>query len=76
MVVVAGGNDGNATSAVTDPAMDSFVIAVGASSTNGTVTTNDDDVAPFVNYWSVSSGSRWSFIKAPAAGRGFFGLLV
>ncbi|WP_432825286.1 S8 family serine peptidase [Dactylosporangium sp. CA-092794] len=49
VVVIAAGNDGAATAALTNPAMDPFVVAVGASTTNQTVTTADDTIAPFTN---------------------------
>jgi serine protease AprX len=62
VVVVAAGNDGNTTSALTNPAMDPFVVAVGASTTNNTVTTADDDVASFSNN---STQSRKADLLAP-----------
>jgi serine protease AprX len=49
VVVAAAGNDGNAATMLTDPATDPFVIAVGASATKGTLSTADDDLAPFTN---------------------------
>jgi serine protease AprX len=45
VVVVSAGNSGS--TALADPAMDPFVIAVGALDTNGTLTTRDDKVAGF-----------------------------
>ncbi|WP_432972880.1 S8 family serine peptidase [Dactylosporangium sp. CA-233914] len=48
-VVIAAGNDGNATTALTNPAMDPFVVAVGASTTKQTTTTGDDELATFTN---------------------------
>ena len=48
VVVVAGGNDGNAT-ALRNPAFNPFVIAVGASDTGGTETAKDDFVTAFSN---------------------------
>ncbi|MER7008333.1 S8 family serine peptidase [Dactylosporangium sp. NPDC000555] len=61
VVVIAAGNDGGATSALTNPAMDPFVVAVGASTTNQTVSTADDDIAPFTN----GSTSRKPDLLAP-----------
>jgi serine protease AprX len=49
VVVVAAGNDGNGTSTLTNPAMDPFVLAVGASTTNNTIATTDDDLATYTN---------------------------
>jgi serine protease AprX len=49
VVVVAAGNDGSLTTALTNPAMDPFVLAVGASTTNNTITTTDDDLAAYTN---------------------------
>jgi serine protease AprX len=49
VVVIAAGNDGTSTSVLTNPAMDPFVVAVGASTTNQTVATTDDDLATFTN---------------------------
>jgi serine protease AprX len=49
VVVAAAGNDGNGATMLTNPATDPFVIAVGAASTKGTLTTADDDLAPFTN---------------------------
>jgi serine protease AprX len=53
VVVVAAGNDGNFLP-LRAPAIDPFVIAVGASDTNGTLNTSDDSVATFSN--CVKSG--------------------
>ncbi|MFI7547004.1 S8 family serine peptidase [Actinoplanes sp. NPDC049599] len=49
VVVAAAGNDGNAATRLTNPATDPFVIAVGAAATKGTLSTADDDLAPFTN---------------------------
>jgi serine protease AprX len=46
-VVVAGGNDGTARPALTNPATDPYVIAVGADDLKGTASALDDVVAPF-----------------------------
>jgi serine protease AprX len=47
VVVAAAGNEGVADRSLTDPANDPAVIAVGAASTKGTVSTSDDDFAAF-----------------------------
>jgi len=49
VVVAAAGNDGNGATMLTNPATDPFVISVGASATKGTLSTADDDLAPFTN---------------------------
>jgi serine protease AprX len=49
VVVVAAGNDGNDTVRLTNPATDPFAIAVGATSTNDTLATDDDALAKFSN---------------------------
>jgi serine protease AprX len=53
VVVVAAGNDGNATSSLTNPAIDPFVIAVGAVDNNGTRDDDDDRIASFSNRGSM-----------------------
>lgn len=62
VVVVAAGNDGSTTTALTNPAMDPFVLAVGASTTNNTVATTDDDLATYTNN---SNAARKVDILAP-----------
>ena len=47
VVVVSAGNDGNATERLTDPAMDPYVLAVGASDDTATERRDDDVVADF-----------------------------
>jgi serine protease AprX len=54
VVVVAAGNAGQGTVSLNNPAIDPYVIAVGASETNGTVTTADDTLAPFTNRGSAT----------------------
>ncbi|GAA3452736.1 hypothetical protein GCM10018962_45690 [Dactylosporangium matsuzakiense] len=49
VVVIAAGNDGGTTTTLTNPAMDPFVVAVGASTTKQTTTTGDDELAGFTN---------------------------
>jgi serine protease AprX len=56
VVVVAAGNNGNAAGVLTNPAMDDWVLAVGATATNGTTATGDDTLAPFTNLSSTSTG--------------------
>lgn len=56
VVVVAAGNGGQQTTSLNNPATDPFIIAVGASETNGTVTTADDTLAPFTNRGSQTRG--------------------
>src|SRR5712692_7329431 len=47
VVVVAGGNDGKTATSLADPAVDPFVIAVGADDPMGTMTPLDDAPASF-----------------------------
>jgi serine protease AprX len=56
VVVAAAGNDGNAAGALTNPAVDDWVIAVGATATKGTTSTTDDTLAPFTNLSSTTAG--------------------
>ncbi|GAA3453554.1 S8 family serine peptidase [Dactylosporangium matsuzakiense] len=56
VVVAAAGNDGNAAGALTNPATDDWVVAVGATATNGTTGTTDDTLAPFTNLSSTKTG--------------------
>src|SRR5690349_8268185 len=49
-VVVAAGNQGNSFGRLAHPAMDPFVIAVGAASTKGTTATTDDELSPYTNF--------------------------
>ncbi len=53
VVVVSAGNNGNATDRLTDPAMDPYVLAVGASDDLGTDRRDDDVVTDFSNRGSV-----------------------
>jgi serine protease AprX len=48
VVVVAAGNDGN-QGQLRSPAIDPYVLSVGAIDSNGTPSTNDDRLAPFSN---------------------------
>ncbi|MEV4510899.1 S8 family serine peptidase [Dactylosporangium sp. NPDC049525] len=56
VVVAAAGNDGNTTGMLTNPAVDDWVIAVGATATKGTASTTDDTLAPFTNLSSTTGG--------------------
>jgi serine protease AprX len=62
VVVVSGGNDGTTRPALTDPATDPYVIAVGADDLRGTATSTDDTVAPFS---SRGSSTRTVDVVAP-----------
>ncbi|WP_433045142.1 S8 family serine peptidase [Dactylosporangium sp. CS-033363] len=62
VVVIAAGNDGSTTQVLTNPAMDPFVVAVGASTTKQTTTTGDDELATFTN---GSTASRKVDVLAP-----------
>jgi serine protease AprX len=62
VVVVAAGNDGVAGVPLTDPAIDPYVIAVGASDNVGTDKVDDDQVADFT---SVGTPARRPDLLAP-----------
>jgi serine protease AprX len=62
VVVVSVGNDGAAGTSVTMPALNPYVIAVGAADTQGTDATSDDTLAPFS---SVGNYSRHADLLAP-----------
>jgi serine protease AprX len=62
VVVASVGNGGANSGGVADPAMDPYVIAVGASDTNGTVSPGDDSVASFSSY---GNGVRNPDLVAP-----------
>lgn len=62
VVVVAAGNEGAAGTTLTNPAIDPFVIAVGASDHNGTEDRKDDRLASFS---SVGRSSRRPDVLAP-----------
>ena len=53
VVVVSAGNNGNLTERLTDPAMDPYVLAVGASDDLGTDSRGDDVVTDFSNRGSL-----------------------
>jgi serine protease AprX len=56
VVVAAGGNRGPSALSLDNPAIDPYVIAVGASETNGTFTSSDDTIAPFNSAPSATRG--------------------
>ncbi|RSM46260.1 peptidase S8 and S53 subtilisin kexin sedolisin [Actinoplanes sp. ATCC 53533] len=49
VVVAAAGNQGNSFPRMTHPAMDLWLIAVGATATKGTTATTDDELSQFTN---------------------------
>jgi serine protease AprX len=62
LVVVAAGNNGNSTARLTNPAADEWVLAVGATATNGTPATADDSLTTFTN---LSTGGNQLDLLAP-----------
>ncbi|MEV4512607.1 S8 family serine peptidase [Dactylosporangium sp. NPDC049525] len=62
LVVAAAGNDGNTAGKLTNPATDEWLLAVGATATNGTVATADDTLATFTN---LSNGGNQVDVLAP-----------
>ena len=62
VVVTSAGNSGMSAARLTDPAIDPFVIAVGADDPAGTTATTDDTVAAFS---SVGNGARNPDLVAP-----------
>jgi serine protease AprX len=62
VVVAAVGNFGSTSNGVSDPAYDPYLLAVGASDTQKTLTTSDDTVASFS---SVGNGVRNPDLVAP-----------
>jgi serine protease AprX len=71
VVVVSGGNDGFGRSLLDDPALDPYVIAVGAADSNNTVKPNDDTIADF-----SSRGSLDRRVDVVAPGRSITSLAV
>ncbi len=74
VVVVSAGNNGNATEQLTDPAMDPYVLAVGASDDLGTDREGDDVVADFSSRGSeertpdlVAPGRSIESLRAPGS---------
>jgi serine protease AprX len=68
VVVAAAGNNGNAAGALTNPAVDDWVLAVGATATNGTTTTTDDTLAPFTNLASTTTAGAAGQVDLLAPG--------
>jgi serine protease AprX len=64
VVVAAVGNKGNNNSTVADPAIDPYVLAVGASDSRGTINDDDDTVASFS---SKGNSTRHADVVAPGA---------
>ena len=62
VVVAAAGNTGQTAVSLNDPAIDPYVIAVGASDAHGTYSTGDDTVAPFS---ATGNDSRRVDVVAP-----------
>jgi serine protease AprX len=62
VVVVAAGNEGNNSDGLEDPAMDPYVIAVGASDTEGTTSVGSHQPAVFT---SQGDGTRNPDLSAP-----------
>jgi serine protease AprX len=71
VVVAAAGNRGVDTVSLDNPALDPYVVAVGASEPNGTYSTSDDTMAPFSN---GSTNGRHADLVAP--GRSIVSLRV
>jgi serine protease AprX len=69
VVVVAGGNDGDATRYLADPAGDPFVLSVGALDTAGTASNKDDTVPT----WSTR-GNNQRHVDVVAPGASVLGL--
>ena len=62
VVVVAAGNEGNYSDGLTDPAIDPYVIAVGAADTENTMAVSNDQPASFT---SEGDGTRNPDLAAP-----------
>jgi len=63
VVVVAGGNDGTDKTVLSDPAMDPYVLAVGAEDPRNTISTADDTVPDFA---TRGTSNRHVDLVAPA----------
>jgi serine protease AprX len=59
VVVVAGGNAGNSSTSLDNPAYDPFVLTVGSAATKGTSSQSDDSVSTFT---SVSSARKLDLV--------------
>ncbi|MFN2539126.1 MAG: S8 family serine peptidase [Mycobacteriales bacterium] len=64
VVVVSVGNDGTSTNNVADPAMDPFLLAVGAEDPQGTVGISDDTISSFSQR---GTGTRHADVVAPGS---------
>lgn len=62
VVVVAAGNDGTSRATLNDPAIDPYVLAVGADDPSGTLSPNDDTVPAFA---SRGTSARHADLVAP-----------
>jgi serine protease AprX len=76
VVVAAAGNNGNAAGALTNPATDDWVLAVGATATNGTTSTTDDTLAPFTNLSSITTAGAAGQVDLLAPGTSIASLRV
>jgi serine protease AprX len=62
VVVAAAGNDGNSSPRLANPASDLYVIGVAAATTNGTVSTDDDELSTYSN---MASSEKTPDLLAP-----------
>jgi serine protease AprX len=69
VVVVAGGNDGRSVNSLANPAIDPYVIAVGASDPMGTLSVADDSAASF-----SSKGNKTRHVDVVAPGKSIISL--
>jgi serine protease AprX len=76
VVVAAAGNNGNAAGALTNPATDDWVLAVGATATKGTTTTGDDTLATFTNLSSTTTAGAAGQVDLLAPGTSIASLRV
>jgi serine protease AprX len=74
LVVAAGGNDGQSSRGLADPALNPFVLAVGAVDTKGTDGYDDDEVPSFSQH--RNSTSRWWHPDLVAPGVGIIASAV
>ncbi|WP_081971174.1 S8 family serine peptidase [Dactylosporangium aurantiacum] len=76
VVVAAAGNNGNAAGTLTNPATDDWVLAVGATATNGTTATGDDTLATFTNLASTTTAGVAGQVDLLAPGTSIASLRV
>jgi serine protease AprX len=76
VVVAAAGNNGNAAGTLTNPATDDWVLAVGATVTNGTTATSDDTLATFTNLSSTTAPGAAGQVDLLAPGTSIASLRV